>query len=50
MASLAQFGIREVGRTIKEGVSILPESRSSSDIDVKALPVRDKVTGEDSEF
>lgn len=35
---------------IKEGVSILPESRSSNDIDVKALPVRDKTTGEDSEF
>ena len=35
---------------IKDGVSILPESRGSKDIDVKALPVRDATTGEDSEF
>ena len=33
---------------IKEGVEILPVSRSSDSVDVKALPARDPMTGEDS--
>jgi len=32
---------------IKEGVEILPVSRSSDSVDVKALPARDPLTGED---
>jgi len=33
---------------IKEGVEILPVSRTSDPVDVKALPARDELTGEDS--
>jgi hypothetical protein len=33
---------------IKAGVQILPESRTTEAIDVKSLPSRDEVTGEDS--
>lgn len=33
---------------IKDGVQILPESRTTAPIDVKSLPSRDEVTGEDS--
>jgi hypothetical protein len=33
---------------IKAGVQILPESRTTDAIDVKSLPSRDEVTGEDS--
>jgi hypothetical protein len=33
---------------IKDGVQILPESRTTGAIDVKSLPSRDEVTGEDS--
>jgi hypothetical protein len=32
---------------IKQGVEILPVSRSLSDAEVKALPARDPMTGED---
>jgi hypothetical protein len=33
---------------IKEGVEILPVSRTMDPVDVKALPSRDELTGEDS--
>jgi len=33
---------------IKEGVEILPVSRTNDAVDVKALPARDELTGEDS--
>jgi hypothetical protein len=32
---------------IKEGVEILPASRTTEAVDVKALPARDPLTGED---
>jgi hypothetical protein len=32
---------------IKEGVEILPVSRTTDAVDVKALPARDPMTGED---
>jgi len=35
---------------IKSGVEILPASRGSSEIEVKALPARDELTGEDTSF
>ena len=35
---------------IKEGVEILPASRTMDPVDVKALPGRDPMTGEDSEL
>jgi len=35
---------------IKAGVQILPESRTTEAIDVKSLPSRDELTGEDSSF
>ena len=35
---------------IKEGVEILPASRGVTEIEVKALPARDPMTGEDSDF
>jgi len=33
---------------IKDGVEILPASRTTDPIDVKALPSRDELTGEDA--
>jgi hypothetical protein len=33
---------------IKEGVEILPVSRTTDAVDVKALPSRNEMTGEDS--
>jgi hypothetical protein len=35
---------------IKAGVEILPVSRGVTEIEVKALPARDELTGEDSSF
>ena len=35
---------------IKEGVEILPASRGVTEVEVKALPARDELTGEDSSF
>ena len=35
---------------IKSGVEILPASRGVSEIEVKALPARDELTGEDTSF
>jgi hypothetical protein len=35
---------------IKSGVEILPASRGGSEIEVKALPARDELTGEDNSF
>jgi len=35
---------------IKEGVEILPVSRTTDAVDVKALPTRDEMTGEDLSF
>jgi len=35
---------------IKEGVEILPASRGVTEVEVKALPARDPMTGEDSDF
>jgi len=35
---------------IKSGVEILPASRGGSEIEVKALPARDELTGEDTSF
>ena len=35
---------------IKEGVEILPVSRTTDTVDVKSLPARDPLTGEDSEL
>jgi uncharacterized protein (UPF0216 family) len=35
---------------IKEGVEILPASRTTETVDVKSLPARDPLTGEDSEL
>jgi hypothetical protein len=32
---------------IKDGVQILPVSRTSDSVEVKALPARDPMTGED---
>jgi hypothetical protein len=35
---------------IKQGVEILPASRGVTEVEVKALPARDPMTGEDSDF
>jgi hypothetical protein len=35
---------------IKDGVEILPASRGVTEVEVKALPARDELTGEDSSF
>jgi hypothetical protein len=35
---------------IKEGVNILPESRTVKDVDVEVVPTRDQTTGEDYSF
>jgi hypothetical protein len=35
---------------IKDGVEILPASRGITEVEVKALPARDPMTGEDSDF
>ena len=35
---------------IKDGVEILPVSRGVAEVEVKALPARDPMTGEDSDF
>jgi len=35
---------------IKDGVEILPVSRGVTEVEVKALPARDPMTGEDSDF
>lgn len=35
---------------IKEGVNILPESRTVKDVDVEVVPTRDQTTGEDYAF
>jgi hypothetical protein len=35
---------------IKSGVEILPASRGISEVEVKALPARDDLTGEDTSF
>jgi hypothetical protein len=35
---------------IKAGVEILPVSRGVTEVEVKALPARDELTGEDSDF
>jgi hypothetical protein len=35
---------------IKAGVEILPASRGITEVEVKALPARDELTGEDSSF